>query len=123
LRALIRIAPLPDGRTQDQKLDLLKKAIAMCTRDAERSLAVQRAAAIRTVETLRFLMPYVDQSGFAQQACQSIVELAHDRTLREPNKEEFDQALDRVIETSRDPIVIDRAQRYKRGETWTGPDE
>ncbi len=121
LRALIRVAPLPDGRTDGEKLELLKKAISLCTADDERNLALQRAAAIRIPETLRFLMSYLDQPVYAQQACQSVVELAHHRTLRDANKAEFEQALDKVIQTSRDAIVIDRAQRYKKGQTWAGP--
>ncbi len=37
LRALVRIAPLPDGRTDSERLALLQKAMALCTRDAERA--------------------------------------------------------------------------------------
>ena len=37
---------------------------------------------------------------------------------REPNKAEFDRAPDRVIETSKDATVIDRAGYYKKGQTW-----
>ena len=70
---------------------------------------------------LRFLRPYADQSPFAQQACESIVELAHHRALRDANKEEFHAALDKVIETSKDAVVIDRANRYKKGQTWARP--
>lgn len=121
LRAVIRIAPLPDGRTDAQKLDLLKRAMSLCTRDEERQLILRRAQAVRTVDTLRFLLPYLDEPKFAQTACQSIVELAHHRELREANKEEFHQALDRVMEISRDAVVIERAQRYKKGQTWAGP--
>jgi hypothetical protein len=121
LRALIRIAPLADGRTDADKLDLLQKALALCTRNAERNLVLQRAAAIRIVETLRFLMPYLAQPAYAQQACESVVELAHHRNLREPNKAEFDRALDKVIQTSKDATVIDRAKRYQKGQTWVRP--
>ncbi len=118
LRALIRIAPLPDGRPDDQKLDLLQTAMAMCQRDAERNLVLQRAAAIRLPETLRFISPYMDQQRYAQQACATVVELAHHRNLREPNKSEFDRALDKVILTSKDATVVERANRYKKGQTW-----
>jgi hypothetical protein len=121
LRALIRVAPLPDGRSDAEKLELLKKALALCTRDTERNLALQRAAAIRAPETLRFLTPYLDQPAFAQQACLAVVELAHHRDLREPNKAEFDRALDKVLQTSKDVTVIDRAHRYKKGQTWARP--
>lgn len=121
LRALVRVAPLPDGRPDRDKLDLLKKAITLCQRDADRNLALQRASAIRIVETLRFLLPYLDEPAYAAQACRSIVELAHHRNLREPNKAEFDRALDKVIATSKDATLVDRAQRYKKGQTWTPP--
>jgi HEAT repeat protein len=119
LRALIRVAPLPDGRSDIEKLQLLQKAIGLCERDTERNLALRRASAIRIPETLRFLLPYLEEPACAQQACQSIVELAHHRGLREPNKAEFDRALDAVIRTSEDPVVVERAKRYKKGQTWT----
>jgi len=121
LRALIRVAPLPDGRSDAEKLDLLTSALALCTRDTERNLTLQRAAAIRTVETLRFLTPYLDRPAYAQHACQAVVELAHHRDLREPNKAEFDRVLDKVIQISKDATVVDRAQRYKKGQTWVRP--
>ncbi len=82
---------------------------------------IKRARAIRTVQTLRFLVPYLDQAPFAQEACESVVELAHHRELREPNKAEFDKALDKVIQTSKDAIVVERANRYKKGQTWVRP--
>lgn len=121
LRALIRVAPLPDDRSDAERLQLLEQSMSMCQRDTERNLVLDRARAIRTPQTLRFLVPYLDQPAYAQQACLSVVELAHDRTLREPNKAEFDRALDKVIQTSQDAVVIDRANRYKKGQTWVRP--
>jgi len=121
LRALIRIAPLPDGRTDVEKLSLLQKPMTMCTRSDERHLALQRASAIRTVDSLRFLVPYLDQDRYAQRACLSIVELAHHRGVREPKEEEFHEALDRVLRISRDATVKDRAKRYKNDQTWVRP--
>lgn len=121
LRALIRVAPLQDDRTDTQRLELLAKAMSMATRDAERLLVLDRARTIRSIEALHFIIPYLDQPEFTQQACLSVVELAHHRGLREPNKKEFDQVLDRVIAISKDPVVVDRAQRYKKGQTWERP--
>lgn len=121
LRALIRVAPLPDGRSDSEKLELLQKAMSLCTRDTERNLVLQRAQAIRCPETLHFLMEYLDQPAYSQQVCQSVVELAHHRQLRESNKAEFTQALGKVIEISQDTTVIDRAKRYLKGQTWVRP--
>ncbi len=122
LAALIRVAPLPDKRPDAQKLGLLRQAMTLATRDEERNLVLRRARAIRAIETLRFVAPYMDQPAFAQQACETVVELAHHRGLREPNKAEFDRALDAVIRISKDDVVIDRAKRYKKGQTWHAPE-
>ncbi|HOA51097.1 MAG: HEAT repeat domain-containing protein [Thermogutta sp.] len=121
LRALIRVAPLATDRSDEEKLSLLKTAMSLCTRDEERLLVLQRAQAIRHVATLRYLMTFLDQPAYAEAACLSIVELAHHRDLREPNKAEFDKALDAVIRTSKDAVVVERANRYKKGQTWVRP--
>ncbi|MHB1036846.1 MAG: HEAT repeat domain-containing protein [Pirellulales bacterium] len=117
LGALIRVAPLPDKRPEAEKLKLLKTAMAMATTDAERNLILTRARAIRTIESLRFVAPYMNQPAYAQKACETVVELAHQRWLRQPNKAEFDAALDMVIRTSKDAKIIDRAKRYQKDQT------
>ena len=48
-------------------------------------------------------MPYLGQPQLAQEACASVVELAHHKELRVPHEAEFDKALDIVIRTSKDP--------------------
>ena len=95
--------------------------MAMCTTDDQRNALVRRVRAIRTVGALRFVAPYLNQPTFAQAACETVVELAHHRVLREANKEEFHRALDKVIATSKDAVVVERANRYKRNQTWARP--
>jgi HEAT repeat protein len=119
--ALIRIAPLPDGRTDVEKLALLKTAFTLADNDAERNYALARAAAIRIIETLDFVLQYVDLESYSQQACQTVVELAHHRKLRDENKPKFHAALDAVLSVAKDPVVIERANRYKQGQTWSRP--
>jgi hypothetical protein len=121
LKALIRIAPLPDKRSDADRLALVKKVMSLCSNGTERLLVIERARAIRTVETLRFVVPYLKEAAYAQQACETVVELAHHRTLREPNKAEFDRALDQVIAISKDAVVVERANRYKKNQTWAKP--
>ena len=118
---LLRIAPLPDGRTDEDKLALLQEAMQLAKKGKERNYGLQRASAIRLVETLRFVMPYVEQPEYAEQACLSIVELAHDRGLRDSHKEEFHAALDTVLATTSKSVVAERARRYKKGQTWVRP--
>ena len=121
LRALIRVAPLADERTPADRLALLTKCMQLSQRDAERQLVMARVSAVRTVESLRFVLQYVDQKPLTKSACLAVVELAHHRELRDANKAEFEKALDRVLAVSDDAVVKDRATRYKKGQTWTRP--
>lgn len=119
LGALIRIAPLPDNKLNDaQKLDLLQKTIALCEKDEDRARVLERANAIRTVETFRFVLPYLDDPQVAESACLSVVELAHHQKLRDAHKDEFVKALDKVIATTKNQEFVERANRYKEGKTW-----
>jgi hypothetical protein len=108
---------LHDKRSNAQRLDLLKTCMSLATHDDERNYVIKRAASIRTVESLRFLLPYLEKPPLAQEACASIVELAHHRELRLPNEAEFAKALDAVIAICKDPDVVDHAQRYKQNKT------
>ncbi|MEI8370395.1 MAG: HEAT repeat domain-containing protein [Planctomycetia bacterium] len=119
LGGLIRIAPLPNNSLDSaEKLALVEQTMALCRRDQDRGRLLERASAIRTVETLRFVLPYVNQPALAESACLSIVELAHQRKLRDGNKDEFMVALDKVLATTKNEEIADRAQRYKLGKTW-----
>ena len=86
--------------------------------DEDRRRVLERANAIRLIETLRFVAPYLDDPNLAEPACLSVVELAHHRSLRDANKEEFTKALDKVLGTTKNEELVDRATRYKQGQTW-----
>jgi HEAT repeat protein len=116
---LIRIAPIPDNGLSDaDRLALLVSTITLCPSDAERRRVLERAAAIRTVETLRFVRPYLDQEPLAESAAKGVVELAHHQKLRDANKAEFMAALERVLAVAKDPVTRERAARYREGKTW-----
>lgn len=119
LAALIRIAPLPDNKLNDaQKLDLLKQTMNLCQRTEDKARVLERANAIRTIETFRFVVPYLDDPALAESACRSVVELAHHQKLRDGHKEEFTKALDKVLGTTKNAELTERATRYKAGQTW-----
>jgi len=112
LQAFVRVVSLPGGATSATKLDRLKQAMQLSKTDEQRLWVIQRAAAVRAVETLRFVAPYMDQPVLAEQACRSVVELAHHKELRDPNRQEFAAALQKVLATAKDPVVLERAKRY-----------
>ena len=115
LRAYIRVVTLPAGRPHDKTLALLKRALELAARDEEKRLVLSRAASARHIETVRWLLPYLDDAALSAEACRAIVELAHFRELMGPHQAEFRQALNKVISTSKDQRLIDRAKRYMTG--------
>jgi hypothetical protein len=92
--------------------------MALCEKNNDRAKVLERANAIRTIETFRFVVPYLDDPALAEPACRSVVELAHHQKLRDAHKAEFAKALDKVLGTTKDDELIQRATRYKAGQTW-----
>ena len=120
-KALVRLASIRDKRKDNERLARFQQAMKLAKSNEEQSLVIDKSRSAYSVETLRFVLPYVDVPAFREVACETIVELAHHREVREPNKAEFDTVLDRVMQISKDAVVKDRAQRYKNGETWQRP--
>ncbi len=114
VRALARVVVLKDSRSDKQRLEMLTKTMKKAERDQERELILDRAKAIRTIETLRFVVPYLDNKKLQQRACRTVVELAHHRGLRKPHQAEFDRALTRVIKITKDKRLADRARNYMK---------
>lgn len=120
--ALIRIAPMPESGLDDaDRLALVEQTMKLCESDTERRRLLERAAAIRTVATLRFLTPFLDEPELAEAAARGVVALAHHRRLRDGHPAEFTAALDRVLTVAKDPVTRERADRYQQGKTWKRP--
>jgi HEAT repeat protein len=120
LRNLVRVnsltSTLPGDKANAPRLLMLQKSMELADRDDERNLVLDGLASVKEVATLRYVLPYLDHKTLNQRACKTVVELAHSKTLREPNKAEFDLALDRVIGQCRDKGLVERAKKYKEGQ-------
>ena len=115
LRGYIRVAGAKSDRFTPKSLEMLQWAFQAAERREERILAVHRACNLRDVQTLRWLVKLLENEVVAPEACRSIVELAHHRDLRNPNREEFAQALKTVLVVSKDATMIERAKGYLEG--------
>jgi hypothetical protein len=119
LRSVVRVIALtntlPGDKANPARLATLKTAMSLAERDEERGVVLDGLPSVKEVETLRYALPYLDDKALGQRACKTVVELAHSKTLREPNKAEFERALDRVIAQCRDASLVDRAKKYKAG--------
>jgi hypothetical protein len=106
---------LPSDRGDDQTLQLLQSAMRLADKAEDRQLILTRASTIRTMAAVDWIASYLDQPELAQTACESLVELAHHRFLRQPNMDRFKPLLQRVSQISQNPDIVDRANRYQLG--------
>ncbi len=117
-QGFVKIAATRDKRNDRERLDRMKQAMEAAKSNEEKLLVINRSRTAYDVETLRFIHPYLVEESFAEPACETIIELAHHREIRDPNKDEFNKVLDEVIAITKNPELVERANRYKRGETW-----
>jgi HEAT repeat protein len=117
-QAYVKVCAIRDRRSEPQRLERMKQAMKEARTTEEKNAVINRTRTAYDVEAMRFVRPYLDQPEFCQAACETIVELAHHRQVRDPNKAEFDAVLDQVIKLSTSEELVERANRYKRGETW-----
>jgi len=117
-QAFVKVSAIRDNRNDQQRLERMKQAMTEARSNEEKIAVIQRTRTAYDVESMRFVRPYLEQPEFRQMACETIVELAHHRQVREPHKTEFDAVLDKVIQLTKDDEHIERANRYKRGQTW-----
>jgi len=115
LRALVRVVQQGGGPPDEQRAALLKQAMALATRKDDRNLILGSVSRIRRIESLRLAATCLDDPELSRRACRTIVELARNRRLRNRNREEFDRALEKVIQVSRDKNLADRAREYLSG--------
>jgi len=129
LRAFIRVMSLPGTQQRDQigirindvqKVARLTEAYELAKRVDEKRLIIERVGTIRTVESLRFVLKYIDDAELQERACWAVLELAHQTDLRRSAREEFVAALDKVLsvldnisDTNRRNDYRNRANGYK----------
>jgi len=128
LRAFVRVMSLPNNqigiRINDvQKANRLIEVYELATRAEEKRLIIERVGQIRTLESLRFVLLFIDDAELRDRACESVLNLAHDTGFRNRSRAEVNAALDRVIAASdhitdenRRNNLRNRANGYKAGQ-------
>ena len=115
LRAYIRVVTLPNSRPETETLAMLKKAMKLADSNDNKQWAITRAASVRTLATVDWVAGYLDDPDLAQTACAAIVELAHHRFLRQPNKAHFEPILRKVEATAKDKSIARLAEKARLG--------
>jgi len=115
LRAYIRVIGLDLTRPPEKTLALFQNAMQMASQDEEKRMILGRVSVARCMETVRWVLPYLDNESLAKDASQSVVDLAHRYELITPNRAEFMTALKKVTEVCKDQGLVDRAKRIMEG--------
>lgn len=117
LRAYIRVVSLPDEQigvamSADEKLTALQKAFDAAQRVDEKKLVISRASSVRDIKSLDFVLKFVDEQDLSETVYTAVADLAHHNFLRQPNKDKFRPAMERIIEKSKDGALVERVKRY-----------
>ncbi|MFT5302373.1 MAG: HEAT repeat protein, partial [Mariniblastus sp.] len=113
LRSLARVCVLSSPEREDlQRLDFLTQAMKLATRPDEIDLIIDRAKAVRTVETLRFVAPYLNDPRHQNRTIQTVLAIAHHKDVREPNRDEFELALKKILGLTDDANLLEKAKQY-----------
>jgi hypothetical protein len=115
LRAYIRVVTLPNDRPEAETLGMLKTAMKLADSSDNKKWALSRAASVRTLATVDWVAGYLDDPDLAETACRAIVELAHHRFLRQPNKAHFEPILRKVEATTKDKSIARLAEKARLG--------
>jgi len=122
LRAFARVMSLPGNQPNDQigiqitdveKVNRLAEAYELATRVDDKRLIIERVGQVRTVESLRFVLKYIDDTELRDRACASVLDLAHQTDLRRSARQEFNAALDKVLAVTTNNDFRNRANQYK----------
>ena len=107
------MAVLPGTPSDDARLDLLKKGFKEAKRDEDKRLFLESARQIHSLAAVKFAAESLGEPKLAGQAFATIVDLLHHDEIRNSNKAETDKLLDRVIATSKDKSLVERAWSFK----------
>ena len=118
LRAFIRVISLPDEKigiqmTRDEKLEQLKEAYSLAQRPDEKKLILSRLAANRNVNSLKFAMECAEDPEVQDAAYEAITAHAHDTALRKEYPELMTEAIQIVIDNSKDADLVKKIEVYK----------
>ncbi len=118
LRGFARVVSLPNDQiririSDEDKVKKLAQAMQLATRVDDKRLIIQRASAVRCLDSLEFVLKYFDDAELQDWVCQSILDLAHQTDLRRRDRAAFTAALDKVLAATKDNNKIRRANVYK----------
>ena len=99
--------------TRDEKLEQLKEAYSLAQRPDEKKLILSRLAANRNVNSLKFAMECAGDPEVQDAAYEAITAHAHDTALRKEYPELMTEAIQIVIDNSKDADLVKKIEVYK----------
>jgi len=94
LRGYIRMVGLPSDRSAEEKIEMYKAAMEAATRPEEKKLILARIPKLRTLESLKFVEPYLEDEAVKAEA--EIAYMAIAVAIKPEHQKEAEAALDKV---------------------------
>lgn len=115
LRAYVRVVTLKSDRGDAATLAMLQNAMKAAAAVEDKTLIIDRAAQLRTMNAVEWLAGFLDDPALSEAACASIAAMAHRRELREPNKAAFTPILEKIEKTAKNKSVAEAAKKARLG--------
>jgi len=111
LRDYVRLVGLPSQRKPEETCAMYKQAMDLATRPDEKRLVLGGLGQVKHVEALTMAAACLDDKALANEACVAVVEIA--KAVGPANKPVAKEALQRVLETTKDKRLIDDAKKLQ----------
>ena len=115
LRAYVRVITLKSDRGDAKTLAMLQAAMKQAGQTADKRLILERASTVRTMDAVRFAAERLDDPELAAAAAECILDLAHHKFLRNPNKATFTPLLKTIAKEGKSEETRNRAKQYLLG--------
>ena len=112
LRAYARVVSLPNAFPAEKAFGMLKSAMELATRTEDRKLIISRLAAVRTPDSLKLLLSYLDDDGLKSDAVNAVFLSAKGLSQSHPDLAE--PALRKIRELTEDQSILQQTRKVLR---------
>ncbi|MCF7955428.1 MAG: ThuA domain-containing protein [Phycisphaerae bacterium] len=116
-KGIVKTIPLNGGGNTQVKIELFKKALGMSSSEDEKKLVFSEVSKIHNVDTLKFVMSYIEDPVLKDDAAGAAISIAY-RLSENRNKQNRDaarQAMEKVMEVSSNDQTKSKAKRVLDG--------
>ena len=109
-RGYLRILTLPSERTAEETVALFEKSKQRANTSELQNELLRRIATVRTLKTLDFVVPFMENPETQETAFRAILELAKDDSFHAANRTKIDPLLENILRNAKSSDPSERAR-------------